>query len=380
MAIDREQTCRSAGRKIVAAAGDLKRKKVFIGADGFVDSIISVVEKRYSPSQYDAIPTIDTMGKKIVAAAGRSANFELWVKLQKLGGNGPIMADAMANAGLGVSYVGMVGYPRVHQAFEPLAKKANVIGITDPGFTDALEFDDGKLLMGKYGGVNEITWKNLVERVGKAKLERMVRQSALIGMLNWTMLPYLSDLWKTLHKQMLKGARKDKIFFADLCDPAKRKPEDIVEALQVLSAMQKDVTVILGLNLSEAVQVARVLGFKDRTDAEREIEEMARDIRASLKIECVVIHPRASAAAATATESAWFAGPFVKKPRLSTGAGDNFNAGFCLGRLIGLNLAESLAAATGTSGYYVRKAASPTAEQLGKFVAKMPLPELNGYA
>src|ERR1043165_1825169 len=194
-------------------------------------------------------------------------------------------------------------------------------------------------------------------------------------MVQLSMLPYLTDLWAKLHKEMLKGGKKDRIFFADLCDPAKRSPDDIRKALAVLSAMQKDLTVILGLNLSEAVQVNRVLGFRDRADAEIEIEDMARDIQKALKIGCVVIHPRAAAAAAAADESAWFAGPFVHKPRLSTGAGDNFNAGFCLGRLAGLGLAESLAAGTGTSGYYVRNALSPTAQQLGRFVARMPPPE-----
>src|SRR5438034_70486 len=166
MVVDRAAVCESAGKKILASAQKLKNKKVFIGADGFVDSIISVVEKRYSPTKYDAVASIDAMGKKIVAAAGKSANFEMWVKLQKLGGNGPIMADAMASAGFNVAYVGMVGYPQIHAAFAPLARKAKAIGITDPGFTDALEFEDGKLLMGKYGGVNDINWKNLVDRVG----------------------------------------------------------------------------------------------------------------------------------------------------------------------------------------------------------------------
>src|SRR5205823_11380957 len=111
MPLDRSEICKSAGKKILAAAGALKNKKCFIGADGFVDSIISVVEKRYSPTKYDPIASIDSMGRKIVAAAGKSANFEMWVKLQKLGGNGPIMADDMASAGFAVSYVGMVGHP-----------------------------------------------------------------------------------------------------------------------------------------------------------------------------------------------------------------------------------------------------------------------------
>ena len=51
---------------------------------------------------------------------------------------------------------------------------------------------------------------------------------------------------------------------------------------------------------------------------------------------------------------------FIKKPKLSTGGGDNFNAGLCFGQLAGLDFEESLYCANGTSGYYVRNAQSPT--------------------
>ena len=61
MVVDRAAVCESAGKKILASAQKLKNKKVFIGADGFVDSIISVVEKRYSPTKYDAVSSIDAM-------------------------------------------------------------------------------------------------------------------------------------------------------------------------------------------------------------------------------------------------------------------------------------------------------------------------------
>jgi sugar/nucleoside kinase (ribokinase family) len=145
--------------------------------------------------------------------------------------------------------------------------------------------------------------------------------------------------------------------------------------MKVLAAMRDDVKVVLGLNLSEAVQVAAVLGIPAYPDAEAQIEQMARDIRAKMKIHCVVIHPRASCAAAMEDESACIGGPFVLKPNLSTGAGDNFNAGFCTGLLLGLELGECLACAKGMSGFYVRKCRSATLAELGKFVARLPVAE-----
>ena len=52
-----------------------------------------------------------------------------------------------------------------------------------------------------------------------------------------------------------------------------------------------------------------------------------------------------------------------------------FNAGFCVGRVLGLGLEESLCAGVASSGYYVRTAQSPSAEQLAEFVRMLPDPE-----
>jgi sugar/nucleoside kinase (ribokinase family) len=81
-----------------------------------------------------------------------------------------------------------------------------------------------------------------------------------------------------------------------------------------------------------------------------------------------VIHPRRGAAAATEADSASFEGPFVKEPKISTGAGDHFNAGFCVGRLLDLDLEASLQLGVSTSGFYVRNARSPDLNDLRKFL------------
>ena len=132
---------------------------------------------------------------------------------------------------------------------------------------------------------------------------------------------------------------------------------------------------ILGLNLKEATQVAEVLGLPDRADREATIEEDAAAIRQALGLACVVIHPRKAAAAATEPRSARFPGPFVQHPKISTGAGDHFNAGFCLGRILGLGLEESLCAGVASSGYYVRTARSATAAELAGFIDELPASE-----
>jgi sugar/nucleoside kinase (ribokinase family) len=190
------------------------------------------------------------------------------------------------------------------------------------------------------------------------------------------MLPYLTDVWrKLLEEGILSAGGKRRTFMVDLCDPEKRKAGDIREAMNLLTRMQEQVDIILGLNLKESTTIAEVMGLATPADPETAIEQLAADIRKRLNLSAVVVHPRSGAAAATASESGRFTGPFVAYPKISTGAGDHFNAGFCLGRVLGLGLEESLCTGVGTSGYYVRSAISPSAAQLSEFIGNLPEPE-----
>jgi len=376
MPLTRQQICESAGRKLSAAVPALASMRALIGLDGFVDEIIAVVDKRLDLKRYEPMKTIQVLGQKILQAAGQSSNYELLVTQTKLGGNGPIMGNALASAGMAVTYIGGLGYPALHPVFADFAKRAKVISIAEPGHTDALEFEDGKLMFGKHQSLGDINWDNLIGRVGKDQLINLASSAKLIGMVNWTMLPFMSDIWSRLQSEILpKCPPMERTIFIDLADPEKRTHEDIAAALKILSGFQASANVILGLNLKESTAIAEVLGIDIVGDPEAAIEQTAGAIRQKLAVGCVVIHPRKGAAAATARESAAFAGPFVQQPKISTGAGDHFNAGFCLGRVLGLSLEESLCAGVGTSGYYVRTATSPTAAELAEFLAKLPPPQ-----
>lgn len=376
MSLSREQICRHTSRKLASSGPVIGRLKAMIGFDGFVDEIIVVVDKRHGHDRYDAIATIEQFGRKIVAAAGASSNYELVIKQMKLGGNGPIMANALAAMGLAVTYVGSVGHPAIHPVFEELARRAKVIGIAEPAHTDALEFDDGKLMLGKSQSLAEVNWDNLVQRVGTEQLREMMARATLIGMVNWTMLPHLSAIWQKMLVEIMPGLDwREKHLFIDLADPEKRTAGDLRAALTLLTSFQQYVDVTLGLNLKESMEVAEVLGVEPSGDPDASIEPTASAIRQKLNLACVVIHPRKGAAAAVRDHSASFAGPFIQRPKISTGAGDHFNAGFCLGRVIGLALEECLCAGVAASGHYVRTGISPGAAELARFIEQLPSPE-----
>jgi hypothetical protein len=267
--------------------------------------------------------------------------------------------------------------------FEDLARRAECLSITGPGLTDALEFRDGKLMFGKHQTLKEVNWERICQVIGAERFGQVVGRSRLVGIVNWTMLPHLGEIWQKLAADILPSQKSSglrRLVFIDLADPEKRTVEDLRGALKLSTALQQHADVILGLNLKEAVQVAAALGLDAHTDPEGVIEALARAIRDRLDLATVVIHPRSGAAAAqrdgTEVHSALVVGPFIAQPRLSTGAGDLFNAGFCLGRMAGLPLEQALLTGTGTSGYYVRNAASPTLETLADFLDNFPEPEV----
>src|SRR5262249_42551420 len=137
-----------------AAALEARRAQGFrsglIGFDGFIDSIIAVVDKRrdMSPGGYDRIREIPQFAQRVGAAAGKSTNIELVVKEDRFGGNGPLMAGALGRLGMPTTYIGAVGHednPGVlHPLYEELGNRCReVIPVAPPAHTDALEFDDG---------------------------------------------------------------------------------------------------------------------------------------------------------------------------------------------------------------------------------------------
>src|SRR5277367_6075586 len=96
----------------------------FVGLDGFVDEILHVVDKRENAEVFARVPTIAKLAERLAAAAGKSTNIELVNQVTKLGGNGPIMANALVSFSLKVTYLGTLGYPSLHPVFDSFAKRA----------------------------------------------------------------------------------------------------------------------------------------------------------------------------------------------------------------------------------------------------------------
>ncbi|HWF19552.1 MAG TPA: hypothetical protein VG754_09795, partial [Verrucomicrobiae bacterium] len=59
-------------------------------------------------------------------------------------------------------------------------------------------------------------------------------------------------------------------------------------------------------------------------------------------------------------------------PLITTGAGDHFNSGFCLGKLLGFENDLCVLTGVATSGHYVRTGHSPAITDLAAMMRNWP--------
>jgi len=362
-------------QNVQALPEKLRQKKGFsltmtIGLDGFVDEIIHIVDKRQDYKTFTRVKTIKDYGEKIIKAAGLSTNFEMVTTQTKLGGNGPILSNALLECGVEINYVGALGNPDIHPVFAPMAKKAkSVYSLINPGLTDALEFEDGKLICGKHSTLAGLTWEVCKNGMGGVEgIAKLISESHLFGMENWTMMPHMSDIWQGMIDEvfpLLPDKDEKPLAFFDLADPEKRTATDIKRAMELIGQFESKFRAVLGLNEKEAREVADVMGIK-----ESNLENLVMQLYKKLNIYCLMVHPTKSAMCVVEGKLSHAAGPYCEKPALTTGAGDNFNSGFCLGMTLGLTPLDSLTLGVCTSGFYVRNAKSPTYDEIIEFCEK----------
>lgn len=360
-------------KSIVDREEEVRDLNLVFGFDAFVDQIADLVDKRQDFQHYDRLNTIREFGHKIIDAAGLSTNIEYVPRYTKIGGSAVNMGTAMAKVGCNLTYIGCVGYPEVHSVFKDfVAATKQYYTIADPGQTIAVEFKDGKIMLCNTSPLQKISWDRILRTVGRSKLRDLMQAAQLVATINWTMIPDMTSIWETLQSEILPQLTfegEKPLFFMDPTDPEKRTGEDWRKAMKVYARFSSHYRTILSLNRKEATEVARAYRIQLSAPlAEAELEEITKAIGAELGLYCLVVHPVDGAGAVIDGEYFFAPGPFTSNPILTTGAGDNFNGGFCLGLLLGLAPQQALTLGTATSGYYVRVGHSPSWGQLVDFL------------
>lgn len=344
--------------------------RVVVGLDGFIDMLSRVVSSRESRTAHQSFETITDFSGSLGRAAGKSAQYELDRYATKLGGNAPIMSMALSSLGVSTTCLGAVGYPEMDPIFSPLAEKAEVVSYANPGITNAFEFNDGKLMFADFRPFTEVSWETFQKRVPKERLKQMLSGSGLLALVDWSNIFGVEEIWAGLIREVvepLAPAARPSVFF-DLADPSARKQEDIREAIETIRLCGRLCPTTLGLNLNEAEKVLIALSDRDLDRDKGEAKEITESLMAFLPEVTLAVHPRDYSVSASGGELAVRKGKVVSNPRISTGGGDNFNAGFCLGVLLGESAPSCLLLGMAMSCSYVSEGRSPSISELADFV------------
>ena len=174
---------------------DMSKAYGVIGFDGFVDEVVHVVGKRFDSKRFKRIETISEYGSRISRAAGLSTNIEVVPIQRKIGGNGPIFGNALLNHGVNFTYIGALGYPAPNPIFADFLKRCDVISISEPGYTDAVEFFDGKIIRSKLEGLKSVSWEGLTSVVDENTLQMLFDRTTFLAFLNWSLVVNVTSLW-----------------------------------------------------------------------------------------------------------------------------------------------------------------------------------------
>ena len=94
------------------------------------------------------------------------------------------------------------------------------VGNGSATWTDALEFGDGKVLLGKHETLPLVNYENIKQKVGLEKLTSLVHRADAVVCVNWTMCMGLTEVWKGLTYDVFPNLNgKRPLFFVDIANP-----------------------------------------------------------------------------------------------------------------------------------------------------------------
>lgn len=327
--------------------GNSAMPRVVLGLDGFVDRIA----RRVAGDGLEQFSEMAQLGRMLEKREERSTSFRLSGVQLRPGGNMPNTAMALSSMGVNCICVGTLGYPQIDELFVPLDRAAEVISYGEPGYCLALEFDTCKMFLSDNGGMEGMDFATLLDRVGEKRLSEALEGAGLLALLNWGEVPEMRGIWRGFAEKLLPALKQKPAFvFLDAADMTNRSCEEIQSLLRTMGLFRRMSFTVLSANDGELNCLAEKAGVGEGRDPKASVREV-------FGLGCVdrlVHHSRDYAWSLDAQCSADVETRVASHPVLLTGGGDNFNAGYMLGLLVGLDAEGCLMTGNAASSCYVR--------------------------
>lgn len=327
-----------------------------VGYDGFLDTITKAVRKAGTDSEGpEYFDSLAGFGSYLASHAQMNCSVELEVVSRKFGGNAPILSNALGGLGAQVDCIGTFGVPQIHKAFSNL--KCRLHSFAPASDSLALEFKDGKFFLGQNAVIEGSAWTQLCWYIGKENLIRLMNGADLIALVNWSELPYAQTLWEGTFQECLalQPCDKKRIAFFDLCDIARKTESQVLSILELLQRYTSRRYTVLSMNKNEALRIGVCLNMGN------DLSTISTEVLNRYCLDEVVIHTMDHNLCKTRGGETVECKTFpVSAPAVLTGAGDNFNAAYCAGLLLGIPLQNRIRFATAFASSYIQTGQSPT--------------------
>ena len=346
---------------------NLDELTAFLGFDACIDIIVRIVKGKEKNEISEYFSESSQFGKFLTDLNDKSAGVELHTKISKPGGNMVITGNALGNLGIKVECVGTFGLPEILPVFRLMSENCSLITIGETISATALEFDNSKVIMFDPGPYNNLTWKDIKDIIGIEKIKQLVEGKQLVSFLNWSEIENSSQIWDGFLREVLPYVKPKghmPYFFSDFSDCSRKSKQDIQLAVNLLGRFRNYFKVTLSLNQNEAALIAKALDLEDHNAD----EEFIKKLYILTNTDILVIHRTNDALAYNGLDYEKSDTFFCKEPKILTGGGDNFNAGFCYALFHKLSLAQSLIVANAVSGSYVKTGISPDVDHLKEFL------------
>lgn len=332
----------------------LAGKTVTAGFDGFIDNIVKVIKNKTNDGNI-YFENINEFGAYITQKSGAGFSLESEGIHTKIGGNMPIMSNAMGMLGVKVNCIGALSHPQ----FASLSSNCKLYSFTGPGTATAYEFSDGKMMIAQMDVLNNFGWQQIKDVIGVHTILHLFAEADAACMLNWSEIDASTDIWKGILQDIMplcKNLGKMPLIFIDLSDFSKRSGDSVKEMIDMLKQFSRFTKIILSLNKNEAKMMAAVLHLENSSE---DIAVQGKKILTALGVAYLLLH--------SSQEATLFAGEnlyqeksfFIVNPFISTGAGDNFNAGFLAAWLLQLQPPQCLLFANAVAALYMLTGKSP---------------------
>ena len=346
---------------------NLDELTAFLGFDAGIDIIVRIVKGKEKNEISEYFSESSQFGKFLTDLNDKSAGVELHTKISKPGGNMVITGNALGNLGIKVECVGTFGLPEILPVFRLMSENCSLHTIGETISATALEFDNSKVIMFDPGPYNNLTWNDIKDIIGIEKIKQLVEGKQLVSFLNWSEIENSSQIWDGFLREVLPYVKPKghmPYFFSDFSDCSRKSKQDIQLAVNLLGRFRNYFKVTLSLNQNEAALIAKAFDLEESNSD----EEFIKNLYTVTNTDILVIHRTKDALAYNGINYEISDTFFCKEPKILTGGGDNFNAGFCYALFHKLSLAQSLIVANAVSGSYVKTGISPDVDTLIKFL------------